>query len=114
MWGTIPGNILLTHTRGPQSYWHSTGAGYSASTMPPHRHTQIPAPGTAMPLIPISACHQQTDVGRVDVCRPTDPLIRKQHQRDPQEAPGNALCDVLVVKIGPLKGKGSLFVWCLL
>ena len=66
-----------TCTRGPRSCWRSTGAGYPRppSTMPPRRHTQIHAPGTAMPLMDgrsrISACHQHTDVGRVDICRPT-------------------------------------------
>jgi len=51
------------------------GAGYSTSTMPFRRHTQIPAPGTALLLMDgksrMSECRQHTYVGRVDVCRPT-------------------------------------------
>ena len=41
-------DVGSTRTRGPRSYWRSAGAGYSASTVPPRRHTQIPAAAAAM------------------------------------------------------------------
>ena len=57
-------DVFSMRTRGPRSYWRAAGAGYTASTMPPRRHAQIPAPGAAIPLmdgrIRISACSQRT------------------------------------------------------